>query len=160
MKSLLAWLSISKCTLSSFLLSYSQYRCLASNNAGHVSFTSRVNVIGAAALRTAWSSAAGGSSSSSSSDSKNDPSLPYTMTVVSGRSVVIRCPVIAYPVEALVWQHRATTLPNNHRQKVDSLISGVGGKLFISNVHRDNDQGEYSCTVKVSLQIHSPLTSF
>ena len=124
-----------------------------------------MNVIGSAALRPAWTSSSVTSSSSSSSSASsgtasssslkdlnkfNDPAFPYQITVVSGRSVTIRCPVIAYPIESLQWQHRSTQLPNNHRQKVDPVIGGVGGKLFISNVHRENDQGEYSCTVKVN----------
>lgn len=129
--------------------SFAQYRCVASNNAGHVSFTSRVNVIGSAALRSPWTSPNTGSSSTKNSGDSAGGLHPNTMTVVSGRSVVIRCPVIAYPIESLVWQHRSTTLPSNHRQKVDAIIGGVGGKLYIGNVHRENDQGEYACTVKV-----------
>lgn len=73
--------------------------------------------------------------------------------VISGRSVTLICPVIAYPIESLVWQHRSVTLPSNHRHQIEPIIGGVGGKLTIQNVHRDNDQGDYECIVKVSSRL-------
>lgn len=87
-------------------------------------------------LRPSWLS-----SSSSSTNINN------SVTVVSGRSISMRCPVIAYPIESLVWQHNGNVLPVNHRQKVDAILNG--GKLHINNVHRSLDEGEYWCTVKV-----------
>lgn len=53
-------------------------------------------------------------------------------------------------MESLIWEHSGNTLPVNHRQKVDQLNNGVGGKLHVHNVHRSQDQGEYSCTAKGS----------
>lgn len=39
-------------------------------------------------------------------------------------------------------------MPVNHRQKVEPLLNGNPGKLYINNVHRNSDQGEYQCVVK------------
>ncbi|XP_054166069.1 cell adhesion molecule Dscam2-like [Oppia nitens] len=115
------------------------YRCVAVNDAGQTSYSGRINVLGAPALRTSWMS-----SSSTTSNINN------TVTVVSGRQIALRCPVIAYPIESIVWQHNSNTLPVNHRQKIEPIINGVGGKLHIINVHRNNDQGEYWCIIKGS----------
>jgi hypothetical protein len=116
-----------------------KYRCVAFNDAGQATYTGRVNVLGAASLRPSWLS-----SSSSLTNINNN-----TLTVVSGRSITLRCPVIAYPIESISWQHNGNTLPVNHRQKVDLIVNGVGGKLHINNVHRSADQGEYWCILKV-----------
>ena len=116
-----------------------KYRCVAVNDAGQASYTGRVNVMGTPALRPSWLS------SSSVAPNINNNSL----TVVSGRSLSVRCPVIAYPIESIVWQHNTNTLPVNHRQKIEPIVNGVGGKLHITNLHRNVDQGEYWCTVKV-----------
>ncbi|KAH7639492.1 hypothetical protein HUG17_3525 [Dermatophagoides farinae] len=123
-----------------------QYRCTASNSAGIVSYSARINVMGPAALRPNWISTATSSSSQKTSSSSGD----YSIMVISGRSVTLICPVIAYPIESLVWQHRSVTLPSNHRHQIEPIIGGVGGKLTIQNVHRDNDQGDYECIVKGS----------
>jgi hypothetical protein len=116
-----------------------KYRCVAFNDAGEATYTGRVNVLGPPSLRPSWLS-----SSSSQTNINNN-----TLTVVSGRSITLRCSVIAYPIESILWQHNGNTLPVNHRQKVDLIVNGVGGKLHINNVHRSADQGEYWCIVKV-----------
>lgn len=100
--------------------------------------------MGAASLRPNWQA------------HKKKSSVTEEMSsimVISGQTVTLICPVIAYPIELLVWQHRASTLPSNHRHKIEPIIGGTGGRLTIENVHRDNDQGQYDCTVKVSKSI-------
>lgn len=98
------------------------------NEVGYSSFTGRMNVMGAPQLRTLRSL--------------------NNMTAIAGRSTTIRCPVISYPLESVVWEHQGNVLPVNHRHKIDSIINGVGGKLYIANVHKVLDQGEYICNVK------------
>ncbi len=95
---------------------------------GHASYTGRISIIGSPALRSMWTS--------------------NNLTVVAGHSIVLRCPVIAYPIESIVWEHKGNTLPVNHRHKIDQLMNGVGGKLHITGVHKTLDAGEYICVVK------------
>lgn len=113
---------------------------MASNSAGSVTYSARIKVMGAASLRTNWLT-----------NNKKSSSETSSTMVISGQTVTLICPVIAYPIESLVWQHRASTLPSNHRHKIEPIIGGAGGRLTIENVHRDNDQGQYDCTVKVNL---------
>ncbi|CAG2165909.1 unnamed protein product, partial [Oppiella nova] len=102
-----------------------EYKCVASNDVGQASHTGRVSVIGSPALRSMWTS--------------------NNITVVSGHSIALGCPVIAYPIESISWEHKANTLPVNHRHKIEPLMNGVGGKLHISVVHKALDAGEYIC---------------
>ncbi|XP_054160537.1 cell adhesion molecule Dscam2-like [Oppia nitens] len=107
-----------------------EYKCVASNDVGQSSHTARISVIGQPSLRSMWTS--------------------NNLTVVSGHSIVLSCPVIAYPIESIMWEHKSNQLPVNHRHKVEPIINGIGGKLHISAVHKALDAGEYICTVKGS----------
>lgn len=62
---------------------------------------------------------------------------------------MVRCPVIAYPIEAVTWQHNGNQLPTNHRQSIDPIVDGYGGVLRIRDVHPAQDGGDYVCSVKV-----------
>lgn len=65
-------------------------------------------------------------------------------------NAIIRCPVIAYPIESIVWEHNNNILPANHRQSIDPIIDGYGGILRIQDVHSFQDAGDYLCTVRVA----------
>jgi Down syndrome cell adhesion protein len=105
-----------------------QYKCVASNDVGQAIHTAHISVMGAPSLRSMWTS--------------------NNLTVVSGHSILLRCPVIGYPIESISWEHKANTLPVNHRHKIEPLMNGIGGKLHITSVHKALDQGEYICTVR------------
>ena len=72
------------------------------------------------------------------------------LSVVAGLDTVVRCPVIAYPIESVAWQHNGNVLPTNHRQSIDSIVDGYGGILRIKDVHSGQDSGDYVCSVRVS----------
>lgn len=73
----------------------------------------------------------------------------HNLSVVAGVSTVVRCPVIAYPIQAISWQHNGNQLPTNHRQTIDPIVDGYGGVLRIRDVHPAQDGGDYVCSVKV-----------
>ncbi|XP_054724764.1 cell adhesion molecule Dscam2-like [Uloborus diversus] len=63
------------------------------------------------------------------------------MSVVAGTIVSLKCPVSGYPIESIAWLKDGTTLPANHRQKLDQLA----GRLLIHDVQRPADEGAYTC---------------
>lgn len=107
-----------------------QYSCVAANEVGKVSFNGVVLVSGGPNLRnTFWGS--------------------HNISVVAGLSTTVRCPVIAYPIESVSWQHNGNVLPTNHRQSIEPILDGYGGLLRIEKVH-SADAGDYVCSVRVS----------
>ena len=73
----------------------------------------------------------------------------HNLSVVAGHDAVVRCPVIAYPLESVVWEHNGNSLPTNHRQSIDPIVEGYGGILRIKDVHAMQDSGDYTCTIRV-----------
>ncbi|RWS27565.1 Down syndrome cell adhesion molecule-like protein Dscam2, partial [Leptotrombidium deliense] len=107
-----------------------EYKCIASNEVASAVYSGRLNVVGPPTVR---------------------PLSAPNITVVSGNQVVLRCPVIGYPLNSLKWEHNGHTLPINHRQKVEQLTqNGYGGQLRIDNIQRPTDEGDYSCIAKGS----------
>lgn len=105
-----------------------EWKCIASNDVGQAVYVGRLNVLGPPSARLNFNN---------------------NITVVAGRSVIFRCPVVGFPIDFLKWEHNGHTLPINHRQKIDPFTSrGFGGKLRLENVQRPTDEGEYSCSVK------------
>lgn len=73
------------------------------------------------------------------------PGVRKTMnniTVVSGESLFLSCPVYGYPIKQIVWYKGNTKLPENHRQHVYS-----NGTLIIHQMEKVNDESEYRCVV-------------
>jgi len=97
---------------------------------GKVSFNGQVLVTGGPNLRTTfWGH--------------------HNLSVVAGLDTVVRCPVIAYPIESVAWEHNGNVLPTNHRQSIDHIEDGYGGILRIKDVHSAQDSGDYVCSVRV-----------
>jgi Down syndrome cell adhesion molecule len=109
---------------------------MASNSMGNASYSGQISVIGSAVVREY---------------NYNSEHNYNNYTVIAGRDIVLRCPAIGYPIESVVWTHKGNTLPVNHRQKIDQIISGIGGKLQITQVDKTLDAGEYICTVRTVL---------
>lgn len=74
----------------------------------------------------------------------------HNLSVVAGLDTVVRCPVIAYPIESVTWEHNGNMLPTNHRQSIDAITDGYGGILRIKDVHSAQDSGDYVCSVRVA----------
>ncbi|XP_028968106.1 Down syndrome cell adhesion molecule-like protein Dscam2 [Galendromus occidentalis] len=92
------------------------WTCEATNSAGSVLFSDRVNVHGNLAIRPMANTSA-----------------------VAGKDVVLHCRVTGYPIESIVWSKGARPLPLHHRQKVFP-----NGTLIIFSVTTE-DAGQYSC---------------
>ncbi|KAF7492736.1 Down syndrome cell adhesion molecule -like protein [Sarcoptes scabiei] len=107
-----------------------QFSCLAENEVGKVLFNGLVLVNGGPTLRTTFYG-------------------HHNQSVVAGQNTIIRCPVIGYPIESIVWEHDSNILPANHRQSIDPIIDGYGGTLRINNVHSFQDSGEYVCSIRI-----------
>lgn len=109
-----------------------EYRCLAFNEIGQASNVARINVFGKPALRTFANT---------------------NLTLVEGRSVALKCPLVAYPIEQLSWRFNHKQLPANHRQKIEPINFDANGKpntgrtLYIENIQKNQDEGVYSCTL-------------
>lgn len=92
----------------------------------------RINVIGKPALRTFANS---------------------NLTLVEGRSVSLKCPLIAYPIDQLSWRFNDKQLPANHRQKIEPINFDSNGKpntgrtLWIENIQKNQDEGAYTCQI-------------
>ena len=69
---------------------------------------------------------------------------------MAGLDTVVRCPVIAYPIESVSWEHKGNVLPTNHRQSIDPIVDGYGGILRLKDVHSVQDAGDYVCSVRVA----------
>ena len=109
-----------------------EYRCVAFNEIGQASNLARINVYGKAALRTF---------------------AITNLTLVEGRSVALRCPLVGYPIEQLQWRFNDKQLPANHRQKIEPINFDSNGKpntgrtLWIENIQKNQDEGVYSCQI-------------
>ncbi|GIY72145.1 down syndrome cell adhesion molecule-like protein Dscam2 [Caerostris darwini] len=97
-----------------------EYGCEASNDVGSASHSARLNVFGPAFVRP----------------------MP-NVTAISGETLMVKCPYGGYPIKSIRWFANGIVLPLHPRQKV-----GQGGTLSIQSVHREADEGEYSCTVR------------
>lgn len=95
-----------------------KYSCHASNEVATVSYSANLNVFGPPFIR----------------QMKN-------ITVLSGNTLSIRCPVAGYPIEKITWEKEKTKLPQNRRQ-----TSHPNGTLTIQKIDRSNDQGWYRCS--------------
>ena len=63
-----------------------QYKCVAYNSVGEASFSGQINVIGGPMIRNYGSSVT-------------------NITCIAGRSAYLRCPIIGYPIDSLIWQY-------------------------------------------------------
>ncbi|XP_029105293.1 Down syndrome cell adhesion molecule homolog [Scleropages formosus] len=102
------------------------YRCTCNNSAGEVSYQARINVRGPASIRPM----------------KN-------LTAIAGRDMYIHCRVIGYPYYSIKWYKNSNLLPFNHRQRAFEN----NGTLKLSDVQKDVDEGEYTCSVLVQPQL-------
>lgn len=64
------------------------------------------------------------------------------ITVVSGDSLYLTCPVYGYPIKEIRWYKGNTKLPENHRQHVYQ-----NGTLVIHQMEKANDESDYRCAV-------------
>lgn len=101
----------------------SEVRCVAFNEIGQASNIGRINVYGKPALRQFAST---------------------NLTLVEGRSIALKCPVVAYPLDAITWHfNHDKQLPSNHRQKIESISFDSNGKpntgrtLWIENIQKN-----------------------
>uniref|UniRef100_A0A8C9VC13 Cell adhesion molecule DSCAM n=2 Tax=Scleropages formosus TaxID=113540 RepID=A0A8C9VC13_SCLFO len=104
------------------------YRCTCNNSAGVVSYQARINVRGSASIRPM----------------KN-------VTAIAGRDMYIHCRVIGYPYYSIKWYKNSNLLPFNHRQRAFEN----NGTLKLSDVQKDVDEGEYTCSVLVQPQVET-----
>ncbi|XP_042228251.1 LOW QUALITY PROTEIN: Down syndrome cell adhesion molecule-like protein Dscam2 [Homarus americanus] len=63
------------------------------------------------------------------------------MSAVAGETFTVRCPVAGYPISSISWAKSGRTLPINRRQVVST-----DGELVITQVTRNADEGDYTCT--------------
>ncbi|XP_022237469.1 Down syndrome cell adhesion molecule-like protein Dscam2 [Limulus polyphemus] len=96
------------------------YTCLASNDVNSIEHSKRLNIRGSPFIRPMWN-----------------------ITVVSGHTLVLRCPYGGFPIERITWERGGILLPLSHREEIDEY-----GTLIIRNVHRQMDKGKYTCTVR------------
>ncbi|XP_022257013.1 Down syndrome cell adhesion molecule-like protein Dscam2 [Limulus polyphemus] len=99
-----------------------RYTCIFSNGVGSVEHSNRLNVHGPPFIRPMWN-----------------------MTVVSSHTIVLRCPYGGFPVDRITWERGGILLPLSHREEVDE-----DGTLTIRGVHKQVDEGKYTCTVQNS----------
>uniref|UniRef100_A0A1B0DMD3 Ig-like domain-containing protein n=1 Tax=Phlebotomus papatasi TaxID=29031 RepID=A0A1B0DMD3_PHLPP len=62
------------------------------------------------------------------------------ITGVSGKDLVIKCPVAGYPIDKIHWERDGQTLPINRRQR-----AYANGTLIIEQLQRLEDAGTYTC---------------
>ncbi|GAB6026763.1 Down syndrome cell adhesion molecule-like protein 1 [Chamberlinius hualienensis] len=96
-----------------------EYSCVATNRAGFVTHSARINIYGSPFIRPIGRKSA-----------------------VAGRHVIIKCLYGGYPIEAIYWEKDGTRLPVDHRQVVFR-----NGTLLIRDVQRSLDGGRYRCVV-------------
>ncbi|XP_053213156.1 cell adhesion molecule DSCAM-like isoform X2 [Panonychus citri] len=63
------------------------------------------------------------------------------LTLVSHRSLIVKCPVGGFPIVNIFWEKNGKRLPNNHRQILDK-----NGTLIVSDITKESDEGYYSCS--------------
>uniref|UniRef100_A0A8C4S2V6 Cell adhesion molecule DSCAM n=1 Tax=Erpetoichthys calabaricus TaxID=27687 RepID=A0A8C4S2V6_ERPCA len=102
------------------------YRCAANNSAGVVTYQARINVRGPASIRPM----------------KN-------ITAIAGRDTFIHCRVIGYPYYSIKWYKNSNLIPFNHRQRAFEN----NGTLMLSDVQKEIDEGEYTCSVLLQPQL-------
>nr|AWV54575.1 mDscam12 [Tetranychus urticae] len=95
------------------------YSCKASNIAGSLQHTARINVLGPPFIRPM-----------------------ANLTVLSAQNIQITCPYSGYPIKSVTWLRDGRKLPQNHRQKVF-----LNGTFVINNVEKGADAGQYQCAV-------------
>nr|CAD7442429.1 unnamed protein product [Timema bartmani] len=97
------------------------YQCTASNRVGEISHSADMRVYGLPFIRP----------------------MP-NISAVAGEPLYIACPVAGYPIELIIWEKgtvlNSHRLPTNRRQHVFP-----NGTLFLENVQKDADRGEYRC---------------
>ncbi|RWS18294.1 Down syndrome cell adhesion molecule-like protein Dscam2, partial [Leptotrombidium deliense] len=94
------------------------YNCEAINDAGNVSHSETIAVIGAPFIK-----------------------VMKNITVLAGHTMLIRCPVSGYPISKISWSRGGRQLPINERTKVFE-----NGSLIIIDANRELDEGNYICT--------------
>ena len=123
-------------------LFFCSYSCTASNDIHSISHSSRIDVFGAASVRSM----------------KN-------FTAIAGHNLQLHCPAAGYPIESIEWYKKSTNhmndihqssinrLPQNHRQK-----TFPNGTLIIERIERGSDDGEYRCQVTSESNVASADT--
>ncbi|XP_055679736.1 cell adhesion molecule Dscam2 isoform X1 [Lutzomyia longipalpis] len=94
-----------------------EYSCTAQNSIGKVSHSAKVNIYGPPFIRE----------------------MPK-ITGVSGKDLVVKCPVAGYPIDKIHWERDGQTLPINRRQR-----AYANGTLIIEQLQRLEDAGTYTC---------------
>ncbi|XP_022252996.1 Down syndrome cell adhesion molecule-like protein Dscam2 isoform X3 [Limulus polyphemus] len=97
-----------------------EYTCMATNMAGVVTHSATVSIYGPPVIRPM-----------------------RNLSVLSGETMTLRCPVAGYPIKSMTWIRAGSQLPVLLRQKLKP-----GGKLLVKNVERVPDEGEYTCIAK------------
>ncbi|KAK8378810.1 hypothetical protein O3P69_009493 [Scylla paramamosain] len=107
--------------------------CVATNRAGRVEHTGRLNVRGPPTIR---------------------PMAP--VSVVAGRTAHFDCIVAGFPIDSIYWEKNGVVLPVSERQEV--LANGT---LVVEQVSREADGGHYTCvaaagdtTARANLQVN------
>lgn len=62
------------------------------------------------------------------------------ITGISGRDLIVKCPVAGYPIDKIHWERDGQTLPINRRQRAYN-----NGTLVIEQLQRLEDAGTYTC---------------
>ncbi|XP_037045508.1 Down syndrome cell adhesion molecule-like protein Dscam2 isoform X1 [Bradysia coprophila] len=94
-----------------------EYSCIGTNGVGKVSHSAKVNIYGLPFIRE----------------------MPK-ITGVSGRDLIVKCPVAGYPIDKVHWERDGQTLPINRRQRAYN-----NGTLVIEQLQRLEDAGTYTC---------------
>ncbi|XP_055380718.1 cell adhesion molecule Dscam2 isoform X2 [Condylostylus longicornis] len=94
-----------------------EYSCTAQNSIGKVTHSAKVNIYGLPYIRE----------------------MPK-ITGISGKNLIVKCPVAGYPIDKIHWERDGQTLPINRRQRAYN-----NGTLFIEQLQRLDDAGTYTC---------------
>uniref|UniRef100_T1JAL9 Down syndrome cell adhesion molecule-like protein Dscam2 n=1 Tax=Strigamia maritima TaxID=126957 RepID=T1JAL9_STRMM len=96
------------------------YKCVATNPAGKVEHSARLNVHGPPAIRPI-----------------------RKISALAGGDSMIRCPYYGYPIDSVWWEKDSLKLPVNRRQRVFP-----NGTIIIQNVQPELDPGKYTCVIR------------
>ncbi|XP_054712617.1 cell adhesion molecule DSCAM-like [Uloborus diversus] len=96
------------------------YSCEASNDAGLIDYSNRLNVFGHVFIRNI-----------------------NNLTAINGEKFSVICPFGGYPYESITWKKDDRVLPVNERQRVFS-----NGTLVVWGMQPSIDDGIYSCEVR------------